>query len=330
MKKNILYLCLACMTMGLAACSTDPEDAVSKHVYGENEAPYLRIDTEANIACTAEFREGHIAPITISLKDYAEKIQTKMGMTVDDLLAGVDNGSVVFYNINPTKTVWDKTAPNYGTSGWGYDKDGKLATESVAATIELDKTSKALIVKVPEDTKAGLAITENVGFAINNGKDFDDYVRFNIPISVTNPGLVIANIEVSSTAYDAYLIEFSKSQEAIEKCLGISYSEFLKAIKDTEGDVVMYMVDNETEEWDTTSSYTANGLGYWLTNKYKVCTWGSDGYTYYAETDTDNGGVNIGHIGVDSGTKFELNFVYAMKADPQNKFIQFKVTATVE
>ncbi len=317
------------MTLGLASCSTDPEDAVTKHVYGENEVPYLRVDTAATIACAAEFRESHISPITISLKDYAEKIQTKMGMTVDNLLAGLENGSVVFYNINPTKGVWDKTAPNNGTSGWGYDKNGKLAKDSVAATIELDKASKALVVKVPEDTKAGLAITENVGFAINNGKDYDDYVRFNIPISVTNPGLIIVNTEIESAEYSTYLVEFSKHQDAIEKCLGISYSDFLKEIKDTEGKVAMYIVDSNTEKWDTTSSYTANGIGYWLSNQYQVCSWGSDGYSYFVETDTDKAGVNIGHI-VASGTKFELNFVYAMKADPQNKFIQFKVTATVK
>ncbi len=330
MKKNILYLCLACMTLGLASCSTDPEDAVTKHVYGENEVPYLRVDTAATIACAAEFRESHISPITISLKDYAEKIQTKMGMTVDNLLAGLENGSVVFYNINPTKGVWDKTAPNNGTSGWGYDKNGKLAKDSVAATIELDKASKALVVKVPEDTKAGLAITENVGFAINNGKDYDDYVRFNIPISVTNPGLVVASLELSNEAFTPSLVDFTKSQESIEKCLGISFSQFLKDVQDVDGPIVMYMVNNETGEWDTTSSYTANGLGYWMTDKYQVCVWGTDGISYYAETDTSNKGVNIGHIGVASGTKFELNFVYAMKADPQNKFIQFKVTATVK
>lgn len=114
MKKNILYVCMACLALSFTACSDDPNDAVEKHVYGETESPYLRVDASANIACTAEFRKGHIEQKQINLKDYAETIQTKLGMTVDDLMTAVNNGSVVFYNINATKTVWDKTAPNAG------------------------------------------------------------------------------------------------------------------------------------------------------------------------------------------------------------------------
>ncbi len=338
MKKNILYVCMACLALSFTACSDDPNDAVEKHVYTESEAPYLRIDASANITYNAEFREGHIAPISISLKNYAEKIQEKLGMTVDDMLAAVDNGSVVFYNINTAKTVWDKTAPTVGTSGWGYDVDGNFAKDKdgnydaskVVASVELDKANKAIVVKVPETTKAGLSIIENVGFAINNGRDYDDYVRFNIPISVTNPGLVIAAIDVATAEYDPTSIDLSKSKDAIEKCMGISYSEFLKDLKDPEGPIAMYMVDNETGKWDVTSEYTATGIGYWVDGKSHVCVWNADGFSFYIEADGTAGSIGIGHApGIASKTKQELNFVFAMKDDPQNKFIQFKVTATV-
>ena len=90
MKKNILYIAMACLALGFSSCSTDPEDAVSKHVYGPDEAPYLRADANATIAVNAEFRKGHVSPKTIYLKDYAEQIQTKMKMTVDDMLAGIE------------------------------------------------------------------------------------------------------------------------------------------------------------------------------------------------------------------------------------------------
>ena len=95
MKKNILYIAMACFALGFTACSDDPEDAVSKHVYGPDEAPYLRTDADATIGVNAEFRKGHISPKIIYLKDYAEQIQTKMKMTVDDMLAGVESGKVV-------------------------------------------------------------------------------------------------------------------------------------------------------------------------------------------------------------------------------------------
>lgn len=338
MKKSILFVCMACIALSFSACSDDPNDAVEKHVYSESESPYLRIDATANITYNAEFREGHIVPISISLKNYAEKIQEKLGMTVDDMLSAVDNGSVVFYNINPTKTVWDKTAPTIGTSGWGYDSDGNFAKDKdgnfdaskVVASVELDKTNKAIVVKVPEETKAGLSIVENVGFAINNGKDYDDYVRFNIPISVTNPGLVITTIDVATAEYEPTSIDFAKSKDVIEKCLGISYAEFLKALKDTEGPIAMYMVDNETGKWDVTSEYTATGIGYWVDGNSHVCTWNAEGFSFYLEADAAKGSIGIGHApGIASKTKQELNFVFVMKADPQNKFIQFKVTATV-
>ena len=43
MKKNILYVLLGGLLLSLAACSENWEDATSKHVYGENENPYLRM-----------------------------------------------------------------------------------------------------------------------------------------------------------------------------------------------------------------------------------------------------------------------------------------------
>ena len=69
---------MACFALGFTACSDDPNDAVTKHVYGPDEAPYLRSDASATIAYSAEFRKGHVAPKTIYLKDYAEQIQTKL------------------------------------------------------------------------------------------------------------------------------------------------------------------------------------------------------------------------------------------------------------
>ena len=44
MKKIFLYTMLACMAVSFGSCSDDPMDATEKHVYGENENPYLRTD----------------------------------------------------------------------------------------------------------------------------------------------------------------------------------------------------------------------------------------------------------------------------------------------
>ncbi len=338
MKKNILYICMACLAMGgLTACSDDPLDATEKHVYGENDNPYLRTDADATISCSAEFREGRISPITIDLKDYAATIQSKLGMTVDDLMSAVDNGRVVFYNINSTKARWDKTAPTVGSTGWGYTSNGALCeadkVAEAAATISLDKASKALIVSVPEESVAGLSITENLGFAIVNGKNYDDYVRFRISIAITNPGLIITSLSIPAGDYNATAIDFTTAdnRKVIEDNLGVSADEFISQCDDPEGDFAMYMVDNTTGEWDTTSDYTANGIGYWLDANGKVTTWGTTGYTVFVENASADKCVNIGRAPeIAAGTELDLNFVYVLKSDPENKYFQIKAKVTME
>lgn len=105
MKKNFIYALIACFTLSLAACSTDPEDATSKHVYGENENPYLKTNADAVVSTKAEFPISRLEAKTVKLTDYAEKFHTYLGMTVDETLAALSNGSVVFYLSIFRKTV---------------------------------------------------------------------------------------------------------------------------------------------------------------------------------------------------------------------------------
>ena len=328
MKKNILYIAMACLALGFTACSDDPNDAVTKHVYGPDEAPYLRTDASATIAYSAEFRKGHVSPKTIYLKDYAEQIQTKLKMTVDDMIAGLETGEVVFYNINTARGCWNKAAATKGSNGWWYNTSGGVtdATSGVAS-IELDKTAKALILSVPEESAAGVSVAANVGFAIDNGKDYDDYIRFNISFAVTDPGTVILNVTIPSGDYASYEVEFADVESAIQACFGMSASDFNALVQDASGDIAMYMVDDDGN-WDTTSNYTANGIGYWLDATGKVTTWGADGFSYYVET--HDGTVGIGRApGLASGTEGKLHFVYASKSD-SSKYIEFVINTTLE
>ena len=80
MKKNFIYALIACFTLSLAACSTDPEDATSKHVYGENENPYLKTNADAVVSTKAEFPISRLEAKTVKLTDYAEKFHTYLGM----------------------------------------------------------------------------------------------------------------------------------------------------------------------------------------------------------------------------------------------------------
>ena len=49
MKKNILLALCCCSLLAFAGCSDDYTDATSKHIYGENENPYLKTNTNAQV-----------------------------------------------------------------------------------------------------------------------------------------------------------------------------------------------------------------------------------------------------------------------------------------
>lgn len=329
MKTNILYTFIGCFIFMFCACSDSYEDATSKHVYGENENPYLKVNLEGTTTMDMEFPIARLEPKTVNLKDYAEKFHKSMGMTVDEVIAGLSATEVVFYNISTAKNCWVKTPTNKGTTGWYYNASGVITeAENAVASVELNTTEKTLTVDIIGEPAVGTTLTVNVGFAINNGKDYDDYVRFCFNIGVTDPGSIIVNNTIPAGAYSAFSIEFAKYAEAIETCLDMTVAEFSEAVSDKEGPIAMYVIDPETEEWDKESSYTANGIGYWVNSNGKVCGWGDTGATYFIET--GDACVNIGrHDNIPSGSVYKINFIYADKAD-NSKYIQFIVTATME
>ena len=331
MKKNILYIAMACLALGFTACSDDPEDAVEKHVYGPEEAPYLRADAGAYITYNAEFRKGHVVPKTIYLKDYAEQIQTKMKMTVDDMLAGLETGKVVFYNINTARGIWNKAAATKGSNGWWYNASGLVSDASTGvASIELDKAKKALILTVPEESAAGVSVAANVGFAIDNGKDYDDYIRFNVNFAVTDPGTIIRDISIPDGDYNYAELSFASCENAISACFGLSVADFNSALE--VDDIMMYIVKDDGS-WITDASYTASP-GYWMDVKNVITNWSADGYKagnfYFLETHTEDVGMRIGRApAVPSGSGVKAHFVYADKND-FSKYIEFVLNITFE
>lgn len=330
MKKNIIYIALACLSLTcLTACSDDPMDACQKHVYGEGEAPYLRTDASARTDISANFRANHISPVTISLKDNAEFIQTRLGMTVDDMLAGVKDGTIKFLNINSTKSCWDLTEPTTqsdGLLGWQYNDGGVITTSNAIATIGIDESSKSIIVDMAKDAAAGTMFSVNLGFAKVNGKDYDKYVRFSIASQVSDPGMVTAAITIPTGDYSSYELDFNDCTNAIVNNFAMTVSEFNTAVQDSEGDIAMYMVD-ASGNWIKDASYTANGIGYWCAADGTPMGWG-DGCAYFVET--HDGTVGIGRYpDMASGTVYNVHFVYASKSDP-SKFVEFKIVATLE
>ena len=70
MRRNI-FLTLCCFAcIGFTSCSDEYTDATSKHVYGENENPYMRVDIDAQMSVTAPLEVNGEHAYTINLTDY--------------------------------------------------------------------------------------------------------------------------------------------------------------------------------------------------------------------------------------------------------------------
>ena len=117
---------------------------------------------------------------------------------------GLETGKVVFYNINTARGIWNKAAATKGSNGWWFNASGLVSdAANGVASIELDKAQKALILSVSEESAAGVSVGANVGFAhVDNGKDYDDYIRFNVNFAVTDPGTIIRDINIPDGDYN--------------------------------------------------------------------------------------------------------------------------------
>ena len=339
MKTSLIYALLGCWLLAFTACSDSIEDATSKHVYGADENPYLKANSKAIVTSNVEFAVGHFATQTIKLSDYADKFQENMNMTVDQVISGLKNGSIVFYNINPTRNAWNKAPMTKGTTGWYYNTAGGVCTANdtlQTVSMDIDTNAKTLNLNINNAAQAGTVLSFNVGFAVN-GPDYDKYVRFMFNVSVTDPTIILADITVPSGDYASYGIDFTQYASTIQKCMGLSVDDFLSKLdyngdsgEATGGSIHMYAVNPSTGTWDATSAYTAESPGYWINDKGAVCSWGATGFSFYANTKNKDKMLYIGRApGLKSGSKYTISIGYKDTKNESN-FFRFIITATLE
>lgn len=331
MKKNLIYTLIGCCILTLTACNDSITDATSKHVYSESESPYLKVNADALVTKNMEFSVGHFAAQTINLSDYADKFKANMNMTVDQVIAGLKDGTVVFYNINPTRNIWSKAPMTKGTTGWYYNSAGGVCAstdETLTASIDIDTNAKTLTVNATSAAKAGTVMPLNVGFAVK-GPDYDNYVRFKFNVSIVDPSIILLSITVPSGK--AFSIDFNQYATVIKTCMGMSVEEFLANLDNNAGKSIhMYVIDPKTGAWDSTSKYTANPPGYWMNNLGAVCVWNTVGFTLYAEVDAENHALNLGRAdGLASGSEYKISVGYKDTKN-ENNFFRFIITATLQ
>lgn len=331
MRRNIFYLFAVTLLFAFTSCSDSYDDATSKHIYGENENPYLRIDPQATVNNEIAFAVERLEPYVIHLEAYNELFQEKMGLTTDQVISGLQNGSVVFYNINTTRNHWNKAAKTKGANGWYYNSAGGVTAEADAsktAALDINVGDKTLVVNPIEGVAVGTSVGFNVGFAVN-GPDYDHYVRFSFQVSYTDPTIVMLNITIPTGDYAAYGIDLNNYRETIALCMDMTLDEFLESIDTFGGTVHMYAVNPQSGVWDETSGYTANAPGYWMTSQGAVCNWGATDFTLYAELSAGDEMLYIGRApALAAGSKYTLSIGYRDKVNT-SYFFRFIITATL-
>lgn len=337
MKRNIIYSLIGCFIF--FSCTDSIEEATNKHAYSENENPYLKVNTDAVATNDIEFAVGHFEAQTIKLTDYADKFEKNMNMTVDQVINGLKDGTVVFYNISPSKNCWNKAAMTKGSTGWYYNSAGGVCEAndtSQTVSLDINADAKTLSINANEAAVAGTVLSFNVGLAVN-GTDYDNYVRFTFNVSVTDPSIILTNISIPNGDYESYGIDFSQYAETIQTCMRLSVSDFFSNLdydgdtgEATDGSIHMYMVNPTSGTWDVTSSYTAEAPGYWINNQGAVCNWGDTGYTFYANTKNKDKMLYVGRApGLTVGTKYTISVGYKDTKN-ENNFFRFIITATLE
>ena len=339
MKHHLIYALVSCFMLTFAACDDNIEDATSKHVYGEDESPYLKVNTNAVVTNNLEFAVGHFEPQTIQLSDYADKFEKNMNMTVDQVINGLKDGSVVFYNINTARNNWNKAEMTKGTTGWYYNSAGGICSvddPTQTVNMEIDTQAKTFIVDVNEKATVGTVLTFNAGFAVN-GPDYDKYVRFTFNVSITDPSIILTSISIPTGDYASYGIDFNKYAATIQTCMGMSVADFLANL-DYNGDsgeatgknIRMHVINPSTGVWDETSTYTAESPGYWINNLGAACNWGATGYSFYANTKNKDHALYVGRApGLTAGSKYTISVGYKDSKNTNN-FFRFIITATLE
>lgn len=332
MKKNLLYMLMGGLMLSLTACSENWEDATGKHVYGENENPYLRADAAATVK--TEFMFGAGQTYTVNLTDYEEVFQAQLKMSVDQAIAGIASGTIAFNCINAARGAWDRTAPNKGTSGWYFDAASQVSDQSRGiVTVELNASAKTLVITALESAGDGGTLALNVGFAMK--ADYDHYVRIFNDITLVDTPIELS-VNIPGGDYSSYKLNFNDYADVIQKRMGMTVADFCNQLDGTNasGKVHMYVVDKTTCKWDTQSGYSAGGTGYWLNADGKRTTWGTAGFSLFVEiTDAKAQTMAIGRgeagAGVVAGKVYTFSIAFRDKEDV-TKFFRFLITATMK
>lgn len=313
MKKIFLIAMMACAVFGtMTSCSDDYEDASKPHVYGETENPPVK-GSDANMVTASMKMKQAEAGTEVKIVDlsvYSDKIQEQLGMSLDEAIAGLGNGTVRFLPVNPARRVWDKTAANAGDNKWYLTSAGTVASsEDAAATMEFLPTSKEVKITLTQKATTGI-IPVTFGFVKTDNSAYPVNFRCQALVTVTDASVCDVALTVPKGNYAAAQFKFETIAKNIEYALGITDLKELAAGLDTESPVYnVYLMDAKGNLNGGPGKYTANGAGYWMTSDLVITKWGTNHALFmepfiYDEEEkdfyADGGGFNCGRLSSDS------------------------------
>ena len=166
-----------------------------------------------------------------------------------------------------------------------------------------------------------------VGFA-KNGPDYDNYVRFTLNASVTDPSVAVLSLTFAEGA--AHTVNLSDYQENIEAVFDMPYADFISAIAENDG-IKFSLFDITTGAVkDMGEHYTANAPGYWMNAAGDYINWGVDGFASYIEYYSDDEACGIGYnADLPSGTNGQFTVGWVNTNDT-SKFFRLIVTWTIQ
>mgnify|MGYP000000057876 FL=1 len=345
MKKIFLIAMMACAVFGtMTSCSEDYEDASKPHVYSETENPPVK-GSDANMVTASMKMKQAEAGTEVKIVDlsvYSDKVQEQLGMSLDEAIAGLGNGTVRFLPVNPARRVWDKTAANAGDNKWYLTSAGTVASsEDAAATMEFLPTSKEVKITLTQNATTGI-IPVTFGFVKTDNSAYPVNFRCQALVTVTDASVCDVALTVPKGNYAAAQFKFETIAKNIEYALGITDLKELAAGLDTESPVYnVYLMDAKGNLNGGPGKYTANGAGYWMTSDLAITTWGTnhalfmEPFIYDEEAKdfyADGGGFNCGRLSSDtpaSGTVLTPSIVIKPVKDT-GKTLTINFTLTFE
>lgn len=338
---------MAVFAMGsLVSCSDDYEEASSPHVYGETENPPLKGSDATNLVSASvrmKQAEAGTEVATVNLADYSGKMEELLGLTLEQVMAGMADGSVRFMPVNPNRRLWDKSPANAGNNAWALSAGGVVMADTAAsAVMRLVPESREVKISLTQRAAAGI-IPVTFGFVKTDDTAYPTNMRIQVLVNVVDASVCDVSVTVPQGDYASASFKFGEIAKNIAFAFGETDLRKFASGLDTGNpvyDVFVMTADGSLKGGP--GNYTANGAGYWLNQDMGIVNWGKDGFALYIEPNiwdydaeayhADGGGFNIGRLSNTtpaSGAVLNLSIVikkHNAKDNDKSLTINFAIT----